>query len=155
MTPTYAQVADFEAYVGPSWTTTNPTALEHELEAAEVDVEFAVGHVPTDEATGRKFDVGPNTALTAPQLTALQRAVCAQAEYRLRMGRDFMVRSQHAAVSGPRFSTTGQLDYIGPAVWRELAGAGLTKLTASVGSRSSWPPWWPFAVNVEDDDPTG
>jgi hypothetical protein len=83
---------------------------------------------------GTRWDVW---AIEPFQVYALNRACCAQAEYRDQMGEDFYIRAQYASVTGPEFTTTGHLPRIGPKVKRELNGSGLIQYgaRAAVGHR--------------------
>lgn len=144
MTPTYATRADFEAYV-EGWTTDNAQALDRLLERAEQDIDNLAATLPTvDDTTSHKFDV-PN--MTARDLDVLKRATCAQAEFRNAMGEPFFSRPQYDQVTGPDFATTGRLPWIGPKVYRELAGANLIPLSTTTGPGASKPPWFSFSYN--------
>jgi hypothetical protein len=146
MTPTYATQSDFAAYV-EGWTTDNGAALDRLLERAEVDIDgLAATVVPADpDAVARRFDV---TALSARDRDVLKRATCAQAEYRFNMGEAFFVKGQYEQVTGPDFATTGRLPWIGPKVYRELAGTDLIPLSFAAGpTHPSRPPWYSFAYN--------
>jgi hypothetical protein len=128
---TYATQADLEAYV-EGWVTDDVDATERLLERAERDVDsILVSPVPGGRQTGG-LRLDP-ASLPDWQKTALQRATCAQAEYRFTMGEEFFIRAQHDRVQGPEFRTDGRLPYIGPKVERELAGTGLAR-TEGVGS---------------------
>lgn len=125
--PTYAQRADFEAYVD-GWVTDDPAALDRLLERAERDIDLLMGNRPV-------LDTGLKLALAdlAPwEADALARAVCAQAEYRFTVG-EAALRGGSAtpvikSVKGPDFEKTyavadqpaGQRKY-GPKVRDELA----------------------------------
>lgn len=82
MAATYTSNSDFEAYI-PGWVTDSPTALTALLERAERDVDAFLGPLPPRSDTGLKLD--PDSLQTW-EATALSRAVCAQAEYRLLAG---------------------------------------------------------------------
>ena len=121
MASTYASVSDFEAY-SDGWTTTDAAELEAVLEDAERDIDRLIpyqGARPTSQLL--KFSNGDLTAMGTRDRTALMRATCAQAEYRIQMGPAFFRKAQHASVSGPKFSTSGMLPRIGPKVAEELA----------------------------------
>lgn len=143
MTPTYATQTDFEAYV-EGWDTDNPEALARLLERAERDIDaLAVTMTPLD--SGLKFDPEDMTAADA---AVLMRATCAQAEYRFLMGEEHFAKAQFDRVGGPDFTTEGRLPYIGPKVFRELAGTGVIPMSTTTGpTDSSKPPWYGFAVN--------
>jgi hypothetical protein len=119
--PTYATVADFEAY-SEGWVTTDVAALTRAIERAERDVDRLLGYRGHRVTATVKLD--PAT-LTAFDRDALKRATCAQTEYRIEMGPRFFRQAQHRSVSGPKFSTEGQLPRIGPKVMEELAGTSL------------------------------
>lgn len=65
--------------------------------------------------------------LSAKEALALNRATCAQAEYRDAMGEDFFVKAQYKSIEGPKFQTTGRLPLIGPKVMIELSGTDLVQ----------------------------
>lgn len=77
---TYANIANFEAYV-EGWTTTDPAALERILERAERDVDRVLGPLRRRDDTGLKLDP---LELTEPHRDALARAVSAQAYHRIK-----------------------------------------------------------------------
>jgi hypothetical protein len=120
----YATLADFQLHV-PTYVVTNNAALENVLKDAELDIDSLLGPYGLSEITGLKVD--PLVDLDAPERVALARATCFQAEYRIEMGEEFFVKAQHNSVSGPHFSTTGKLPYVGPKVHRELPKTGLRK----------------------------
>lgn len=118
---TYATVADLETYIGRD---IDGAEGERVLGFAERDVDRILRQRGARvEATGLKFD--PDD-LGEHEATALMRATCAQAEYRLAKGEEFFVHAQHTRVGGPDFTTEGRLPYIGPKVRQELSGMGLT-----------------------------
>lgn len=127
---TYATAQEARAYTGQGEEALSDPDAERLIEQAERDVDYACGGFFNPD-TGLMFDlvaVAPSTtALTVGQKRALSRATCAQVEYRLAMGEEFFVRPQYELVSGPDFEHRGQLDYIGPKVYRELAGSGLRR----------------------------
>lgn len=137
--PTYATQAECESYI-EGLTVTNTAGFARLIERAERDVDAILIPKPL-LANGLKYDPTAITTtapgyLTAVEKTALARGVCAQVEYRLEMGEEFMVRSQYEAVGGPDFNHRGQLDYIGPKVYRELGRVGLLDLTHAAGITS-------------------
>jgi hypothetical protein len=85
---------------------------------------------------GTRLDVW---MLQPSQRYQLTRATCAQAEYRDQMGEDFFIKAQYTQVTGPEFTTQGQLPILGPKVMRELNGSGLVQYgtRAAVGVRGS------------------
>jgi hypothetical protein len=125
----YATVADFEAYA-EGWVTTDEEALEQALHKASIDVDRYVGPTWVVEANGLRFGdvVADNPKqLTSAQLEALNRATCAQAEYRIEKGPDFFIHGQHETTSGPDFSTKGRLPRFGPKAKEELRFSGLNR----------------------------
>lgn len=137
--PTYTDAAAFEAYV-EGWVTDNPQALDRLLERAERDVDRMLGAWWPDETTGLKITVAD---LQTWQAAALSRAVCAQAEYRFKMGEDYFVRGQHQEVIGPDFQAKGKLPRFSPKAMEELQGAGLVRLQGrATPGRRTGAGWW-------------
>lgn len=128
----YATQADFLAYSEGS-TITDAAKFERILARAERDVDSILPPREVVAATGLKYD--PLTQLAAYQRTALSRAACAQAEYRIKMGEEFFREHQLPQVSGPDFSHSGTLPYIGPKVSRELASGNLLTRWLSLARR--------------------
>lgn len=136
--PTYATASQLRSYTGLDSTALPDATANALLEKAEGDIDsFAVIDRPYDETTGRRF-VPAN--LSSTEALILRRATCAQAEYRRAMGSEFFVVGQYASVTGPDYSTTGQLGYIGPGTWRELAASGFIKLSTTTASRVQFKP---------------
>jgi hypothetical protein len=121
---TYAVAADLETYM-PTGSGLSGADAEKLLQRSERDVDYVAGNWPlASQTTGLKFDP---TTLADWQKSALNRATCAQAEYRITMGEDFMVKAQYASVQGPDFTVSGRLPFIGPKVIRELVSGGLLR----------------------------
>lgn len=95
---------------------------------------------------GRRLN--PLTDLNANQAIALANAVCAQVEYRIRMGPAFFVRPQYKNVKGPDFATSGKLPRIAPKARQELSGTGLIltggRAVTSYGRRGVGKGWANF-----------
>lgn len=125
--PTYALQTDLEAYLEDSPLTMPAGGVaDRLLGRAERDVDtLLVGYGALNATTGLKYD--PAVDLEAWQVLALNRATCAQAEYRLRMGEDFFIVAQYDRQQGPDFTIEGELPYIGPQVERELQATGLIR----------------------------
>jgi hypothetical protein len=123
----YATQAQFEDYA-VGWNTDDPATLAKHLRDATFDVDSVLPRVDL-ESDGTKYgDLagGSNPkGLTAAQLVCVRRAVCAQVEYRSRMGPEFFATDQHENVSGSDFSKTGKLGFVAPAAIRELDRVGL------------------------------
>lgn len=155
----YATVEDFADYV-EGWSTDDDEALERLLTRASRDIDSFAGRRRVQSDTGFKFITAfPASGETDPtyldefetwQVDALKRATCAQAEYRLAQGEDFMVNAQPDGISGPDISTSGRLPYMAPKAWAELQITGILRLTMSGTGRGSNPPWHSFAYNDDD-----
>jgi hypothetical protein len=143
---TYATAAQLRAYTGDTTTTLPDAAAQALILGAERDIDsLAPVDRDVDPTTGLRFN--PAT-LSAREALILQRATCAQAQYRKLMGPEFFIRGQYEQTSGPEFSTTGRLGIIGPATWRELRGNGFIRLSTSTatGSRMGWKPQPDFTI---------
>lgn len=147
----YATTAEFESYV-EGWVTDDEDALERLLDRASEDIDSIVGPYPIIESgdyAGRKLDP---TTLVYSQGRALERATCAQAEYRFEMGEAFFTRPQYDSSSGPEFSASSVLSHVGPKVYREFAGSGLLRNQTSIANRRrGHPGWLDFALNLDYD----
>lgn len=148
----YAVIADVRGYTILAAGVSDQD-LQTVLERAERDVDGELVEPYTwsrVESTGLKYDP---VALEMWRAAALNRATCAQTEYRLSMGEEFFVRAQHTTERGPDFSVSGQLPYIGPKVYRELAGAvlvatpGIGQLT--VGGTITSSSWYGVQTNAD------
>lgn len=131
LTGRYATVEDVRAYTALAAQVPDDADLQFILDRAERDVDSElVEPVPWGrQASGLKYDP---TGLETWRAVALNRATCAQTEYRLAMGEDYFIRAQHTSERGPDFAVDGKLPYIGPTVYRELSGAALVA-TPGVG----------------------
>jgi hypothetical protein len=139
-TATYATPTQLRDYTGDDFLTLPDTEALRLLAKAERDIDsLAPVDRPVSEATGLRFDP---TSLSGREALILQRATCAQAEYRREMGDEFFIRGQYEEVTGPEFSTKGKLGLIGPATWRELRGNGFIRLTTTTKTSDSlaWRP---------------
>lgn len=127
----YATLADARAYSPVTAAITDDDELQPELDQAERDIDRILRlRTARNLVTGLRIDTVAELAagtLEQWQVDALTLAVCAQVEYRLSMGADFFIRAQHRRVSGPDFTTEGELPYIGPKAIRELQGSGLAR----------------------------
>ena len=143
--PTYATAAQLRTYTGLDSTALPDATANALLLKAEGDIDsMIVVDRPIDGTTGRRF--APANLSTVEALI-LQRATCAQAEYRDSMGNEFFISGQYANVSGPDFSTTGVLGYIGPAVYREIAASGFMRLTTTTAGFKQ------FGPKIQEDFP--
>ena len=143
--PTYATITQLRDYCQLTSTELPTDEATHLLEKAEGDID-ALGIIdrPISATTGRRFT--PTTMTTVDALI-LQRATCAQAEYRRTMGKDFFIRAQYKTVSSPDYSTSGVLSYVAPGVYRELAGSGFFRLSTTTSGIRRYQP------KIEDDFP--
>lgn len=124
----YVTPEEFAEYV-EGWETDDEAALQRTLNRASYDVDRFVGFAWTVQANGFRFgDLTENPqGLDVGELTALRRATCAQAEYRIEKGEEFFVHDQHESTSGPDFSTKGKLTRFGPKAREELRYSGLRR----------------------------
>jgi hypothetical protein len=120
--PTYCQPADCELYT-EGLEVNDVDAFERLIGRAEHDIDAQLPPAPLVPATGLKVDVDA-VGINPDWVTALNRATCAQVEYRIEMGEAFFARHQYAVTEGPEFTLTGQVPYIGPKVTQELVAAG-------------------------------
>ena len=137
---TYATAAQLRTYMNLNSTALPDAEAQALIEAAERDIDsLAPVDRDMDPATGLRF---APASLSAREALVLQRATCAQAQYRRMMGEEFFIRGQYLEVAGPEFSTKGKLGVIGPATWRELRGNGFIRLTTttSTGDSLVWKP---------------
>lgn len=65
----------------------------------------------------------------------LSQATCAQVEYRMTMGDDFMVKEQYEAQSGPSYSTSGKLRKVCGTAYTFLNQGGLLRLHGKASNR--------------------
>lgn len=131
--PVYATRADCLTYI-EGLTISDNASFDRLIDRSERDIDHAAGAWPVvDTTTGLKFDPAD---LPAWQTAALRRATCAQVEYRLTMGEEFMAKAQPDQMRGPDFAVVGRLPYIGPKVLRELASGGLLRSGPGVGYAS-------------------
>ena len=131
------------------WTTDDPELLDQQLRKASEDVDGVLGDYAIEEDgvyVGLKLDP---TELDYVERNALMRATCAQAEYRISMGR-LLTRPAYLSTSGPEFSTTGRPPIVGPKAMRELSGSGLLRNVIALGARRRVPSWYGFSHNVDD-----
>jgi hypothetical protein len=127
---TYAQIDDLKSYTElQAVLVLSDADMESLLERAELDLDQNLfPPVMALTVANRKIDL---TDLNELELFALNRATCAQAEYRVVQGPAFFVQAQYKQVGGPGgFSTTGRLPIVGPKVKRELGGTGLMPIGA-------------------------
>lgn len=115
----------------------------HQLIRAQRDIDTGSGLWKIYDDTGLKFftlGVGVDAlVLDALQLRSVREATCAQAEYRMTTGNDFMVKDQYAQESGPDYSSSGKLRKLAGEAYTLLHRAGLLRLGGqSAGRRRLW-----------------
>jgi hypothetical protein len=140
--PTYATPDDLEDY-SEAFVVDNEDAANRLMYRAQQQVDqLLVGRVGAIQATGLRYD--PD-ALEPWVAQALKNAVCAQAEYRLAMGEDFLIRDQRQQEQTPDMTLIGKVGRIAPKVYEELAGTGLLRFGARLSrSGATWTPPWPY-----------
>lgn len=125
MPPTYCTADDVNAYV-IGGTGLDAAALDPIIEFAERDIDRAAGSWAVDFVTGLKF---AGMELAVNQTRALNRATCAQVEYRLAKGEQFFIEDQPETLSSPDYSRQGKEPRLGPKAKEELATGGLLRRT--------------------------
>lgn len=122
---TYATIEDFKAFTEMD-PLPSDQLIQRALDRAEFDVDAYLPGPPLD--TGLR--VVP-TDLLDWQADRLNKAVCAQAEYRLEMGDEFF---QHAVndevIQGPDFTISGRRSRFSPVAAQWLRGASLLVMGA-------------------------
>jgi hypothetical protein len=125
--PTYTTVAACRAYAATDVALpADDTQLGDLIAKAERDVDTVLSPATTRAANGLKLVPGD---LAGWQADALSRATCAQVEYRVVMGPEFFIKAQYDSVSGPDFTTRGELPRVGPQVYVELSETGLREVS--------------------------
>ena len=108
------------------------------IRLAQYDIDAACGGWLTHLDTGLKFATEIDEYL--PVLDAdveelLSKATCAQVEYRMTMGDDFMVKEQYESQSGPSYSTSGKLRKVCGTSYTFLNQGGLLRLHGKASNR--------------------
>lgn len=130
----YCTQTDVQGYV-EDLVIDDPAALEREIERAERDLDSHVFTAYPPPLTPGQRRLVPGE-LDAVETDQLNRACCAQTEYRLEMGPEHFIRAQRTRTSRRGTTLEGALPRIGPKVWEELQGSTLLKATTRVGGRS-------------------
>lgn len=132
----YASADDVRAWLGVTSAQLSDDLITPILRKAQYDIDAAAGGWDLYEDTGLKFASDEyEDVLTDNQLRALVRATCAQVEYRMTMGDEFMVKEQHESQSGPGYSTSGQLRKVCGAAYTALGQGGLLHLHGKATNR--------------------
>lgn len=125
--PTYADKDACEAYT-EGLIVTDADQFDRVIERAERNVDTLLTVPGRPDVAGPKLADADLAAMGARDRERLERATCAQTEYRVEMGEEFFARHQHARTSGPDFSVDGQLPWIGPKVLGELEGFAFARV---------------------------
>lgn len=134
----YATPDDVRAWLGNENFTDEQ--LIRPILMAQRDIDAGVGGWEAYEDTGLKFASGEvNDILTDFEARCLRDATCAQVEYRLTMGDDFMVQEQYENRSGRDGSVTGTVRKLSSIAYTELSKAGLLRLWGNVAQRAIVP----------------
>ena len=123
----YASPDDVRAYLGVTSDQLSDDVLTRPLVMSQRDIDAAVGGWTAYDDTGLKF-ASTELTLTDAQDQQLRMATCAQVEYRMTMGDEFMVRDQYDSQGGSAFSTVGQLRKVSGASYTHLRQGGFMKL---------------------------
>jgi hypothetical protein len=121
---TYTTPADVNLYI-EGGTGLDEATLNRYIERAERDVDRSL----TQYAVTGGLKLVPDD-MSVDAAAALNRATCAQVEYRLQLGEEFFIEHQYQSTSSPDFSTEGKVPRIGPKVFEELTSGGLNPGTA-------------------------
>ena len=125
---TYATLDDLKAFAPQLDPDASDELLQAALDNAEQDIDSAVGYVMNPDLTAsQKFNL---TYLDDNQKLRLNRATCAQAEYRLYRGENFFIEGTQKEVTGRDSRLSGPLPRIGPKASTELTRGGLYRLTS-------------------------
>lgn len=132
----YADPDDVRVWLGLTSAQLSDAVLERPIILAQYDIDAACGGWSVYEDTGLKFaSDDTDDVLEDWQLILLTRATCAQVEYRLSMGDEFMVKEQYETQSGPGYSTSGQLRKVAGQAYTFLRQAGLLRLQGRMSNR--------------------
>lgn len=134
----YATPDDVRAYLDVTEDQLSDDLLKRPIQRAQKDIDAACGGWATFSDTGLKFATENETylpVLTDQEELHLREATCAQVEYRMTVGDEFMVKEQHETQSGPGYSTSGQLRKVCGAAYTALGQAGLLRLHGKASNR--------------------
>lgn len=112
--------------------------LAEAVESATMYIDVALGRYAPDDTTGSKLN---KTLLRPFQVTALENATAAQAEYILVKGPEFFANWRPDRTSGPDGTVEGKEKLLAPKAQLELTRGRLFRLTSIPGSRrGEWLP---------------
>lgn len=134
MTPVPYTTPDLvRSYLGVTSDQMPDEALAQPIARAVRDLDIAVGGWEPYADTGLKFSSDTMTyPLTDLEAQLLSDATCAQVEYRMTVGDDFMIRDQYKSQSGPGYGTSGTVKKCAGAAYAKLGQGGFLKLTGRV-----------------------
>ncbi len=140
MTMIYAQIADLDAYMGASDYLPDNPHKQALIEQCQRDLDlwagYARGHTdnPPDytafDPTNTGLQPGDRLFLQPWQITGLNRATCAQAEYRLAEGPEFFMQPPGLVTEGPDYTISGFRPRLAPKALYELRRIGLMQVFA-------------------------
>jgi hypothetical protein len=137
MAEEYATYEEVRSYLGVTEDAVSDEDLARPLRQAQEDIDAACGAWGVYDSGLMFYDTADNEILSDLQRAHLSKATCAQVEYRLTVGDDFLVREQHDATSGPGYGTTGTLKKVTGRAYSFLQMAGLLNLTGKVANRDA------------------
>ncbi len=134
----YTTFSKVRNWLGVTENQLSDAVLTRPVKLAQHDIDAACGGWASHLDTGLKFSTEIDEylpVLDADKEELLSKATCAQVEYRMTMGDDFMVKEQYEAQSGPSYSTTGKLRKVCGTAYTFLRQAGLLRLTGKTSNR--------------------
>lgn len=123
----YTSPDDVRKYVGVTEDQLSDEELIQPIMRAQRDIDAACGGGLAYENTGLKF-ASEDLELDDFASGKLSEATCAQVEYRLTVGDDFMIREQYESQSGPGYGTSGKLKKVCGAAYTALGQGGFLQL---------------------------
>ena len=127
--PTYATADDVRDYVIDYPLPDDDDDIDRIIERAERDIDSLPLPAIGPGLNGLRYDP---LDLSTMFRDAINRATCAQTEYRFRMGPKHFATAQYESVTGPDYSVRGTLPIISPQARRELRISGLSARWARV-----------------------
>lgn len=147
--PYYCTASELKAHPDVPDSMTDPDLILL-IEDVEDIIDQELGDYDPDTTTGRKI---VQAEVEAWQWTKLKRATI-KLGARLYLNPRLRSGVQWRSQSGPDFAFSGPVgSRLGEDVAALLDQSQLRRLTTTVGAKRSRPPWWPFAYNVDRDDP--
>lgn len=137
----YASPEDVRKYLNITEDQMSDEILYGPIQRAQEDVDAACGGLVVYPDTGLKFATATiDSLLSDIAALMLMKATCAQVEYRLTVGDDFLIRDQHESQSGPGYGTAGKLQKVSGRTYTYLRQGGFLQLHGRFvsGSQSSF-----------------